>query len=146
MPTNRTRLRRQSKLLDYPKPWEERPVTEERWLRHRERMLATGHPGRRPPEWWRYHKKLPQPRDLGDEEIALFEMGELSEAEIAALMPGWRREFRRSMGKDFFYTDGPGRFLEGEQARKLHWRWAGIPAAVLERLAKEPHEPDGNEE
>jgi hypothetical protein len=88
--TKRTPLNRPSSRNDYPPPWESRPVSQERWHR-RDRMMAAVGAGVRPTEWWAYETEATRPTDRGDETIALYEMGELTEAEIAELMPQWHR-------------------------------------------------------
>jgi hypothetical protein len=42
---------------DFPQPWEIGPISEERWNKHRDRMLAFAGPRRRPSEWWIYEKQ-----------------------------------------------------------------------------------------
>lgn len=118
---------------DYPKPWEEHPVSLERWMRHRERMLASHISGRRPHEWWEYESPIPWP-GYDNEAVALYDVGLLSEEEIAELMPRWREEFERANRKDFFYVAGPKKYLTGAPARKAHYKWANIPPAVLKEL------------
>src|SRR5215218_1633820 len=46
--------RRRKMVDDYPAPGEPRPVSVERWQRHRETLLANAPVGRRPEEWWAY--------------------------------------------------------------------------------------------
>jgi hypothetical protein len=64
---------------------------------------------------------VPRPRDLGDAEIALFEMGELSEAEIAELMPHWRERWEQAQSPNFTYFTGNG-WLRGEEAKQRMYR------------------------
>jgi hypothetical protein len=77
---------------DRLRPWDDRPISYERWLKHRDQIMAWTRVGSRPEEWWAYEKQIPQPRDLGDERITLFEMAELTETELAELIPEWREE------------------------------------------------------
>jgi hypothetical protein len=72
---------------DYPAPWEDRPVSRERWRKHRDRMLAAASPGQRPQEWWLYEKGREQPKNQTQ---ILYTMGELRDAELAALTKWWR--------------------------------------------------------
>lgn len=123
--------RRIAKLRDdYPTPSEARPVTLERWQRHRERMMAHMRPGRRPEEWWQYEAPISWP-GYDNETVALYEAGLLSDEEIAELMPRWRAEFERAQAPNFFYVEGPGVYFEGAVARRRHYEWAQIPPSVL---------------
>jgi hypothetical protein len=119
---------------DYPMPWEERPVSVERWQRHRERLMANSHPGTRPPEGWAYESPVPRPCvfDGPRECRVLYEIGELSEEEIEALMPEWRRHYEHSCEPHFAYCQGPGQWLEGPArgGRTIGWH----PARVREAL------------
>jgi hypothetical protein len=134
MPVKR---RKRKGLDDYPKPWEDRPVSFERWERHRERIMAHGHAGYRPEEWWAYES--PDPRRDRDERqcLQLYQMGELSPEEIEELIPEWRQNYEWSQHKSFFYPLGPGNFLHGARARRALYRWAGIPAEILEQWDRE---------
>ncbi len=97
------------------------------------------HTGSRPEEWWAYEKQMDRPANLGCERIALFEMGELSEAELAELMLEWRQCYERAQAPGFSYCIGsrPGetfaRWLMGAAARRAEYRWAGIPRAILKK-------------
>ena len=115
---------RKLKDADYPELWEKRPVSRERWERHRESLLANAHAGSRPPEWWAYQS--PNPRDLQmAERLQLYEMGELRRAELDELMPFWKEWEEKARGLHF--TLGPGKILEGRAAYLAWRRWAGIP-------------------
>jgi hypothetical protein len=64
----------------------------------------------------------------------LYEIGELSDDEIEALMPDWRRHFERSHEPNFAYcAGGPGSWIEGAPARRALYRWAGIPRDFLKQ-------------
>jgi hypothetical protein len=125
---------------DYPKPWEERPVSLERWERHRDLMMARAVAGRRPEEWWEYEAPIPRPRDSEDEAPVLYEAGLLSAAEIAELMPRWREHYDKANKPDFCFCIGhakPGdtfaSWLEGAAARRAHYRWSGIPREIIKK-------------
>jgi hypothetical protein len=120
---------------DYPMPWEDRPISRERWERHRDRLLARAHSGDRPPEWWAYESPVPRPCALdGPRECqVLYEIGELSKDEIEALMPEWRRHYERSHEPHFSYCAGQGNWLEGTPARRALYRWAGIPREFIKQ-------------
>ena len=90
------------------------------------------HPGRRPPEWWVYERNLPIP-DIDTPECAvLFEMGELSGAELAALVIEWRRYYDQIQEYPY-YTLGPGSILEGDAACAAQYQWAGIPPEYIKK-------------
>ena len=59
---------------DRLRPWDDRPISYERWVKHKDQIMASTRAGSRPEEWWAYEKQMPQPCDLGDERITLFEM------------------------------------------------------------------------
>jgi hypothetical protein len=82
--------RRTAPKDDFPRPWEDRPISQERWRRHRERLLAMDAPGRRPHEWWLYERGRKCP---DNQAAALYRMGELSGAELAELMKCWRADY-----------------------------------------------------
>jgi hypothetical protein len=66
-------------------------------------MMAMAGAGRRPLEWWEYETEVERPLDLGDAEIALFEMGELTDAEVAEVMPQWRDRYEQAIEPGFSY-------------------------------------------
>ena len=122
---------------DLPRPWERGPISIERWLRHRETMMQLAYPGSRPHEWWQYQKQMPRPEQ---ETERLYDRGELSEAELAELMPGWRERYEQAQKPGFSYCIGhknPGdtfaSWIEGLAAQKALYRWAGIPVAIIRR-------------
>ena len=140
MPTNRTRISRTTRRsLEYPTPWEDRPVSLERWERHREHLLASAHPGTRPEEWWAYESPEPQRwsyRPEGTAEcLQLYEMGEMTEEEVRALMPFWREHWERAQKHPYHHTGGE--LLTGDAAREAIYRWAGIPKPLMEQLKAE---------
>ena len=111
---------------DLPRPWDEHPVSRERWLRHREVMMQWAHAGHRPQEWWVYEKQMPRPEQ---ETNALYEMGELSEAELAELMPDWREHYEQAQKPNFSHCIGHkshgdtfASWIKGPAARKAHYR------------------------
>jgi hypothetical protein len=114
---------------DHPRPWEDRPVSVERWRRHRARLMAETPAGTRPEEWWQ-HERGTAPPD--NEAAALHAMGELTEPELAALMPEWRAQYERAQDPAFAHCAG-SRWLKGAAARRAHYRWVGIPREILER-------------
>jgi hypothetical protein len=133
-------MRRKIKSLkdDYPMPWEDRPISIERWQRHRERMMASQHAGHRPPEWWLYERQMPRPNNY--EAAKLLEMGELHGEEKIELMRYWREQYERTLEPGFGYCIGranPGdtfaSWLEGPAARRAYHRWAGVPPDLVHK-------------
>jgi hypothetical protein len=120
-----------------PKPWEARPVSEERWHRHRDRMMAAVGAGVRPTEWWAYETEATRPTDRGDETIALYEMGEFGEAEVAELMPQWRERYEQAIEPGFSYLARDSVRLTGLEAKQAFYRWAGIPPAIVRQFDAE---------
>ena len=117
---------------DRPRPWEARPISYERWLKHKDWIVASTRAGSRPEEWWEYEKQMPRPRGLGNERITLYEMAELSDTELAELIPEWREEYEKANGLNFSYCTGDG-WLRGEAAKRAQYRWAGIPRALVKK-------------
>jgi hypothetical protein len=104
---------------DLPKPWEDRPVSLQRWRKHRTQLLSA--PGQRPVEWWCYEKGFDEPSSPGEEAALLYELGELSVREFEQLLVWWTDDFEQAQK------------LEPQQ-REERYRWAGIPKAVVRRL------------
>jgi hypothetical protein len=104
------------------------------WVKHRAKLMELwGSHGRRPVAWWAYES--PDDLDFPGPELersTLFEAGLLTEPEQAELVAYWKYEFARACHPGFFVCLGQGHFLEGEQARQAHYRWADIPAALVE--------------
>ena len=75
---------------DTPTPWEKRPVSRERWQKHRA-WLMDGCVGSRPQEWWLYEQGREPPEN---ETQVLYSMGELRGEELAKCMKWWRRRLR----------------------------------------------------
>jgi hypothetical protein len=128
--------------LPLPDLWEERPISLARWRRHRSTLMAECDPGRRPPEWWEYEKKMPRPQEREAE--ALFEMGELREAELAKLMPIWREQYEHAQKPGFAYcighakpTDTFASWIEGAEARDAYYDCAEIPRSLIKNWDEE---------
>src|SRR5262249_52795654 len=108
------------------------------WVRHRDRLMQLwGQHGRRPVAWWWFEAPEDLDYDYGCEQSALYEAGLLSETEKAELVARWKHEYDRSCRPGFFICLGPGRFLEGEEAREAHHRWADIPASLVEQWRRQ---------
>jgi len=107
------------------------------WARHRDRLMQWfSHGGHRPWGWWKYEAPIRYP-GYDRERSTLYERGLLTEAEVAELMTFWRRAFDRAHRPDFFIALGPGRILNGAQARPAQYAWADIPADLVEQWTAE---------
>ena len=49
---------------DRPMPWEPRPVSRERWQKHRAWLMGACAAGSRPEEWWLYEQNRERPENL----------------------------------------------------------------------------------
>jgi hypothetical protein len=133
-----TELKRKPTRGDFPTPWEDRPISRERWRRHREQIMTAESKllGRRPPEWWIYERKT-EPPDWYNEAEVLHDLGELREDELASLMSTWREYYDQAQAPDFACCIGANgtsaRWIEGREAREALYRWAGIPRSLLAR-------------
>jgi hypothetical protein len=107
------------------------------WLLHRDELI-TSNPGRRPAAWWQLEAPvgLEKPRASGAETILLFERGLLTKDEIAKLMPQWRVFYEEAQQPDFTFHTGDG-WIEGAEARRQHYQWAGIPRAIVAQFDAE---------
>ena len=71
-------------------------------------------------------------RHAARQRITLFEMAELTETELAELMPEWREEYEKANEPNFGYCTRHG-WLRGEAAKRARYRWAGIPPTLLKK-------------
>jgi hypothetical protein len=106
------------------------------WIRNRDRILAGYHHARRPWAWWHYEAGDRYP-GYDREQSTLFEANLLGPQERAELECWWHEQFLRAWNPQFFHCNGPGRILEGEPARKAHFKWADIPARLVKRWSAE---------
>jgi hypothetical protein len=108
------------------------------WSQHRGRLMELfARNGRRPWAWWIYEAGRPHPGDR--QASTLYEMEQLAGEELEECLGFWRAQFDRSFDRDFFYTERPGQFCTGWQARERHFEWADIPPVLLaEWLAAAP--------
>ena len=125
---------------DRPRLWEARPISYERWLKHKDRIMASTRAGSRPEEWWAYEKQMPRPRDFAAERVTLFEMAELTATELAELISEWRECYEKASEPGFAYCIGhakPGdthaTWLSGPAARRAQYRRVGIPPALIKK-------------
>src|SRR5262249_23096876 len=116
------------------------------WVRHRDRLLGECDDGFRPQAWWNYEAPklgVQRPRDREYERATLWEHRLLYEVEAAALEKRWREHFDRAQAPDFSYCAGhdPKRNcavgINGDEARRAWYAWAGIPRALIRRWSKQ---------
>jgi hypothetical protein len=94
----------------------------------------------RPDGWWSYDAPglgIKRPRDPDQRTATLWRAGQLTETEVATVMQEWRKYFDKAQGDDFTYTLGPGEILEGDAARRAHYRWAGVPRELIHKWTAE---------
>jgi hypothetical protein len=103
------------------------------WLMHRDRlMVAWGKRGKRPQAWWEFESPVPYPRDSDYAEATLYEANLLTAEERTELEARWREEFQRAQTLNWACL-GPNRFLSGEEAKRAHLKWAGVPHSLLKQ-------------
>lgn len=100
-----------------PQPWEDREPTLACWRKHRDRLMRSEAPGRRPSVWWRYDKGM-EPPPCDEESALLWRMGELQGAERAQVETWWRMEYDDAHDMD---------------DRTRHWRWHEIPLELVKK-------------
>jgi hypothetical protein len=104
----------------------------ETWNRHRDFLMEQyGSHGRRPLAWWVFEAGDLRHPGYDLERSTLFQACLLTEAERAELLTYWREQFDRANAPDFSYRDGSGKLLEGEAARRAHYRGADIPPMLV---------------
>jgi len=107
------------------------------WTRGRDTaMTLWGKRCRRPQAWWEFESPVGYP-GYDHEKSVLYEHGLLTEEERAELIADWRAEFARAQQPDFFLPVEPGKILHGDRARRAHYRWADIPAALVAQWTDE---------
>jgi hypothetical protein len=92
--------------------------------------------GRRPLGWWKFEAPFEYPGRCCERSV-LYTAGLLAEQEQAELLTWWRQEFEKAQAPNFWFCQGPGRFLEGTDARREHLRWADVPAELVEQWSAE---------
>jgi hypothetical protein len=131
-----TERRAKARKDDLPFPGEDWPITRERWCRHRETLMTWARIGTRHPGWWVYERNLQPPEDHNHETELLMAMGELSAAELSELVSAWREDYDRAQEPGFAYCTGH-HWLEGVEAKRAHYAWAGIPKLLLKQWEAE---------
>jgi hypothetical protein len=161
MPTNRIPLHRRRRHLTWAEEmsleWgeaEHRMIAfrtdqerREAWERHRDYLMAKGDRGWRPQAWWDYDAPqlgVRRPRDREYDKAALWEAGLLTPEEVTELEADWRTHFEHASESDwigFCKGQKPGTtqawWLYGAQGRRAHYRWAGIPHALIQKWTEE---------
>ena len=121
-------------------PFADEDEVEELWTRHRERIMADhARNGRRPQAWW-WFEAPPLGLDYPGYETEasyLYEHGQLGAEESASVVAYWREQFGRCHEPGFTLCMGEGQWLRGREARLAHYRWADIPASLVERWTRE---------
>ena len=111
---------------DRPVPWEDRPISRERWQRHRDWMMATEGPGQRPQEWWLYEKGRKRPEN---ETQTLYAMGELRGAELARLMEWWRDAYKDAY--EVFTVGHFGTIRKTPEQRQAYLDFHNVPHELV---------------
>jgi hypothetical protein len=111
------------------------------WVENRDYLMAVCcvHPGGRPDAWWSFESPVPRPKDDAYCAAALWEVdGLLDDIERAALEAEWRRQFDKAQASDFAYcTSDPENWLKGAPARRAHYKWCGLPRALVRQWSAE---------
>src|SRR5262249_50596531 len=107
------------------------------WEQNRaEVMRLWGSHGRRPMAWWEFDAEDLKHPGYDRERSTLWRAGVLAAEEKAELEREWRREFGRAQAADFSLNTGR-EILAGVRARVAHYRWADIPAELVEAWTAE---------
>lgn len=101
------------------------------WEQHRERILESHQPGRRPWAWRAIDRPDLPWRGYARERSGLWRAGILSIAERAEVEAEWRAEFAKAQRPGFMHVLGQGRILTGAAARTAHYRAMDIPNELL---------------
>jgi hypothetical protein len=136
MPTNRIPINR-SRWNYQPGNDDERPYSLEHWQRHRDKIMKHEAVfGCRPPEFWVYELNEEMPHD--NQPTMLYERGNaLTEEEIEYLLTDWRCYYDQMQEPNFSYCIGAkdgdtfATWVEGEEARRLHIEFWGIPSSLI---------------
>jgi hypothetical protein len=121
--------------------WEEYRAV---WELHRARFMTRFDWGIRPQAWWDFEapkRRVQQPREYEYEKATLWENGLLTPAEIVQLEKHWREHFDRANEPGWYghcighakKGDTFATWLHGEDGRRAHYKWAGIPHALIKK-------------
>jgi hypothetical protein len=116
------------------------------WDTHRDVLMERwGSHGRRPQIWWELATEMQFP-GLDREKSTLWRAGVLAPAERAELEAEWLAAFQHAQSPKFSYQLEPGRFVGGEEGRKLHYRAHDIPYELVRRWTVEHRQRRKKEE
>jgi hypothetical protein len=102
------------------------------WFRHREYIMTQhARDGFRPIGWWHYESPIELPRGGENQAAALYEGDLLDPGERERLVASWRRDFDDAQRPGFTYLTSKYTRLEGETAKRAHYRSAGIPKSLV---------------
>jgi len=121
--------------------WEEYRAV---WELHRARFMTRFDWGIRPQAWWDFEAPklgVQQPREYEYEKATLWENGLLTPAEIVQLEKHWREHFDHANEPGWYghcighakKGDTFATWLHGEDGRRAHYKWAGIPHALIKK-------------
>ena len=121
--------------------WEEYRAV---WELHRARFMTRFDWGIRPQAWWDLEAPklgVQQPREYEYEKATLWENGLLTPAEIVQLEKHWREHFDHANEPGWYghcighakKGDTFATWLHGEDGRRAHYKWAGIPHALIKK-------------
>jgi hypothetical protein len=121
----------------------------EAWERNRDYLMERcGRNGFRPQAWWDYEAPrlgVRRPRNSEYSKAALWETGQLTLEEKATFEKFWRRQFDECNKPEWYghcighakKGDTFASWLRGEEGRRAHYKWAGIPRALLKRWTEQ---------
>ena len=121
-------MRRKTKapIDDSPVPWEDRPISRERWQKHCDLLMSSAGAGRRPEEWWLYEKGRKQPKNQTQ---VLYTMGELRGAELARLMEWWRDAYKDAY--EVFTVGHFGTIRKTPEERQAYLDFHNVPRELV---------------
>ena len=121
-------MRRKTKapIDDSPVPWEDRPISRERWQKHCYLLMSSAGAGRRPEEWWLYEKGRKQPKNQTQ---VLYTMGELRGGELAKLMEWWRDAYKDAY--EVFTVGHFGTIRKTPEERQAYLDFHNVPRELV---------------
>lgn len=124
-------MRRKTKapIDDRPAPWEDGPISRERWQKHRNWLMGACAAGTRPQEWWLYEQGREQPKNQSQ---ILFAMGELRGAELAKCVGWWKTAYEEA--NEVIVAGGSfGTIRKTPAERREYLDFYGVPRALAEQ-------------
>jgi len=117
------------------------------WERFRAQLTEEFNWGKRAQAWWDFDAPelgARQPHDSSYEAATLWEHDLLSPEEHTQLEKRWRDDFEDCHRPDWLgYCSGYDEqrrcalWIKGDAARQAHFKWAGIPKALVKRWTKQ---------